>query len=338
MRKKIAILLLIFVSTFVLFGCTVLPASEETGIGPKEYAEIRNIEATTKENESLKKELNNLKTEIEKIKKDYLELAQNNEDAISKLEKAETKLDILENDGIPRFNSEKTDKNSIAAYLSNSKSVLDKSLRGIEIVDSPSEEYLLFYTTGYGDNFNQLFIWNTGENEPVLIDRATFNKNGSLKWIDDRYLLIDAGEGEYKITNAEDMKVTNVFYSMHEAYLIPETATFILQNPDTGIFSLYDFIDSREQEIDLDYKNKHAYSSFKEDKGNNEFIFTGTYYDEYGTTYSVQAAINIEKMKEKYGIVTLEQAVEKAENNTEEMELIESIEPIEPVENEGTVQ
>lgn len=332
MRKKIAIFLFILVFAVALSGCTVLPASEETGIGPKEYADIRNTEATKKENESLKKERDNLKTEMEKMEKDYLELAKNNETVISKLEEAETKLDILEGEGIPDFYSEKTDQNSISAYLSSNKDVLEKDIRGIEIIDNPNDGYILFYTTGYGDNLNQLFIWNTGENEPVLINGATFDKNGSLKRINDRYLLIDAGEGEYKITDAKSMKITSVFYSMQDAYLISETATYIIQKPDTGIFVLYDFISLKEQEIDLDYKNKYIY--FKEDKTKNEFIFTGNYYDEYGTTYFVQAVINIEKMKEKYGIFTLEEAIEKTGNNTEEMESIESIEQIE---NEGTV-
>lgn len=342
MKKKTAILLLTIVSAFVLFGCTVLPASEETGIGPKEYADIRNAEATKKENESLKKELDNLKTEMEKIKKDYLELSKNNEDVISKLEEAETKLNILESEGIPEFYSEKTDQNSIAAYLGKNKDLLEKEIRGIEIIESSVDGYILFYTTGYGDSLNQMFIWNEGENRPVPVeggtfDRTAFDKEGSFKWVNGRYLLIDAGYGEYKIVDAENIKVTSVFYSMHDAYLIPETATFILQNPDTGMFSIYDFISLKEQEIDLDNKHKQAYSYFKEDKGTNEIIFTGAYYDEYGTKYSVEAVINIEKMKEKYGIATLEEAVEKSGNNTEEMESIESIESVEPIENEGTV-
>lgn len=314
MRKKAAIFLVTFVSAFVLFGCTVLPASEETGIGPEEYAEIRNTEATRKENESLKGELDNLKTEIEKMEKDYLELAKNNEAAISKLEEAETKLDILEGEGIPEFYSEKTDQNSISAYLSSNKDVLEKDIRGIEIIDNPGDGYILFYTTGYGDNLNQLFIWNTGENEPVLIDGATFDKEGNLNWINDRYLLIYAGEGEYKITDLQGMKVANVFYSKLDAYLIPETATYIIQKPDTGTFVLYDFINSKEQEIDLDYKNK--YTSLKADETKREATFAGIYTDEYETSYSIEAVMNLDKMKEKYGIATLEEAIEKTENNT----------------------
>ncbi len=338
MRTKILVLV-VLISMSALFGCTVLPASEETGIGPEEYAQIRNIEATKKENESLKNELDNLKTEIEEVRKDYLELSQNNEDMVSKLEEAETKLNILESEGIPEFYSQRTDQNSISAYLSSNKSVLEKDIRGIEIIDSLSDGYILFYTTGYGDNLNQMFIWNEGENRPVPIedgtfDRTAFDKEGSFMWISSRYLLLDAGYDQYKIMDVEDMKIANVFYSMHDAYLIPETATFITQNPDTGIFSLYDFISSKEQEIALDNKHKHAYSYFKEDKGTNELIFTGTYYDEFGIKYSMEAVINIEKMKQNYDIASLEEAIEKSENNNEE---IESAEPSESIESEGTV-
>lgn len=333
MRKKIAILLLTFVSAFVLFGCTMLPASVETGIGPEEYTEIRNTEATKKENESLKNELDILKTEMEKMEKDYLELAKNNETVISKLEEAETKLDILGNDGIPKFNSEKTDNNSIVAYLNNSKSVLDKSLRGIEIIESTDESKVLFYTTGYGDSFNQIFIWNIGESEPLLVDGAAFAKNGSFEMISSRFLLIDTGNNEeFKILDTDSEKIINNFNTKQEPYLISDTATFILQKPDTGTFVLYDFINSKEQEIDLDYKNK--YTSFNVDETKSEVTFSGIYTDEHETSYSVVAVMNLDKIKEKYGIVNLEEAIKKIENDAEEMGLIETNEPIE---TEGTV-
>lgn len=341
MRNKIEIFLLVLISVF-LFGCTVLPASEETGIGPKEYAEIRDIEATKKENESLKKDLSSFKEELEKIKKDYMEASRNNEDLISRLQDAETKLGILENEGVPEFYLEETDHNSIAEYLSRNKSLVEKDIKSIEIVDSPENGYIVFYTTGYGESLNKLFIWNEGEKSPISVeggsfDRAAFDKSGSLTWINNDYLLIDSGNGEYKIIDSKNAKVNNVFYSMNDAYLIPGTASFILQNPDSGMFSIYDFINSKEQEIDLDYKNKKAYSSFGEDKGNNELIFSGDYYDENGTTYSVKAVINIDKFKEKYSTVTLEEAIEKAKNNTVEIESTESGEQDETVENKGTV-
>lgn len=314
MKKTLKILSMTIVSAFILSGCTMLPASQETGIGPEEYAEIRNTEKTKKENESLLEERDNLKAELEKIEKDYLEVAKNNENMASRLEEAEMKLNILEGEGIPRFNSEKNDKNSIVAYLNNNKNILEKSLRGIEIVDSPDEGRILFYTTGYGDNFNQLFIWNAGESEPVLIDGAAFEKDGSLNWINNKYMLIDTGnDGGYKILDKDSKNITGTFYSKQDAYLIPETATFILQKPDTGVFVLYDFISLKEQEIDLDYKNK--YTSFETDEENNKIIFTGIYTDEYDTSYSVEAVMNIEKMKEKYNIVTLEKAIEMKENN-----------------------
>ncbi|HAQ40325.1 MAG TPA: hypothetical protein DCM73_05500 [Clostridiales bacterium] len=314
MRKTLKILSMTIVYAFVLSGCTMLPASQETGIGPEEYAEVRNTEKTKKENESLAEERDNLKSQLEKMEKDYLEVAKNNETMTSKLEEAEMKLNILESDGIPRFNSEKNDKNSIVAYLNNNKNILEKSLRGIEMVDSPDESSVLFYTTGYGDNFNQLFVWSAGESEPVLIDGAAFEKAGSLNWINNKYMLIDTGnDGGYKILDKDSKNIIGTFYSKQDVYLIPETATFILQKPDTGVFVLYDFISLKEQEIDLDYKNK--YTSFETDEENNKIIFTGIYTDEYDTSYSVEAVMNIEKMKEKYNVVTLEKAIEMKENN-----------------------
>ena len=312
MRKKVAILLITVVSAFALPGCTILPPSEETGVGPKEYEEIRNTEAAIKENEDLKKELSSLTAETEKIKKDYTELSKNNEDLISKFKEAETKLEILEGEGVPKFSSENTDISSIVEYLDNSKSVLEKSIRGIEILESDSDSRVVFYTTGYGDSFNQLYIWNTGNNEPVAVDGASFDKDGSIRWINKSCLLIDVIKDEYKIADVENMKVSKAFFSKTEAYLIPNTSTFIIQKPDTDIFTLYDFISLKEQEIELDYRNK--YTDFKEDKLNNQFIFTGTHYDEYGTEYSVQAVVDIQKLKEKYGVTTLEETIEN-ENN-----------------------
>jgi hypothetical protein len=312
MRKKIAILLITVASAFALPGCTMLPPSAETGVGPEEYEEIRSTEAAVKENEDLKKELSSLTDESEKIKKDYTELSKNNEELTSRLKEAETKLEIFEGKEVPKFSSENTDSSSIVEYLNNSKSVLEKSIRGIEIIESDSDNSVAFYTIGYGDSFNQLYIWNTGKNEPVSVDGASFGKDGSIRWIDKNYLLIDSGKDEYKIVDAENMKVSKVFSSKTDAYLIPDTSTFLIQKSDTGIFTLYDFISLKEQELELNYKNE--YTNFKEDTGNNQFIFTGTHYDEYGTAYSVQAVVDIQKLKEKYGVVTLEQAIEN-ENN-----------------------
>ena len=285
-----------------------LPPSAETGVGPEEYEEIRNTEAAVKENEDLKKELSSITTEIEEIKKENAELSKNNEELNSKLKESEIKLDIVEGEGVPRFSYENTDKNSIVEYLNNSKSVLEKSSKGIEIVDIDSDNRVVFYITGYGDCPNQLYIWDIGKNEPAAIDGATFDKDGSIRGIDEVYLMIDVGKDEYKIVDTENLKVTNTFSSKTDAYLIPDTSTFIIQKPDTGIFTLYDFIKLNEQEIELDYRNK--YTDFKENKANNQFIFTGSHYDEYGTEYSVQAVVDIQKLKEKYGVVTLEQAIE----------------------------
>ena len=308
MRRKVAILLITMASALALPGCTMLPPSAETGVGPNEYEEIRNTEAAVKENEDLKKELSSLTAETEKLKKDYADLSENNEDLTSRLKEAETKLEIFQGEGVPKFSSENTDRSSIVEYLNNSRGVLEKSIRGIEIVENSADNRVVFYTTGYGDSFNQLYIWNTGSSEPVAVDGASFDKDGSIELIDKNYILIVSGKDEYKIVDAENMKVSKAFSSKTRAYLIPDTSTFIIQKTDTGIFTLYDFISLNEQEIELDYRNK--YTDFKEDKAANQYVFTGTHYDEYGTAYSVQAVVDIQKLKEKYGVVTLEQAIE----------------------------
>ncbi|MGD9567652.1 MAG: hypothetical protein AB7V48_04930 [Sedimentibacter sp.] len=311
MRKITAILAATILSTFFLFGCTMMPASQETGVGPEEYAEIKNAEAIKNENESLKKELGSIKIEMEKMENDYLELAKNNETVLSKLEEAETNLDILENDGIPKFKSEKNDKNSIMAYLNNNKSILEKRIKGIEIVDSPDENIVLFYTTGYGDNNNQLFIWAAGESEPVLIDGADFFAKGKLSWINNMFLEINTGNEEYKILDVKSKSIINHFNSKQDAYLIPETSSYIIQNHEDGTFAVYDFINSKEQEIDLDYKGKFNAFEISDDN----IVFNGIYSDEYETQYSIKAVISLNKLKEKHNVLSLEEAIKLKENN-----------------------
>lgn len=289
-----------------------MPASQETGVGPDEYAEIKSTEAINKENEDLKKELESKKTEINKMEKDYLELAKNNETMLSKLKEAETKLNILGNEGIPEFNSEKNDKNSIVAYLNNNKTELEKRLKGIEIIEGTDESKVLFYTTGYGEVLNQLFIWNQGENEPILIDGADFEKGGLLSWIDNKFLEIKSGGNEYKILNVDSKNIISKFSSKQDAYLIPETSSYIMQKKDNGTFVIYDFINSKEQDISLD--NKGKFTAFEINGGN--IIFKGVYTDENETQYSVEASMSIDKLKEKYNILTLKQVIEIKENNS----------------------
>lgn len=287
-----------------------MPASIETGVGPKEYEELRNAKAIKNENEELKKELEGKKLEIEKMEKDYLTLAKNNEQVLSKLDEAQTQLDILENEGIPKFNSEKTDKNSILAYLNNNKAVLEERIKGIEIVNSNKENKIIFYTIGYGEKFNQLFIWNEGDSYPTLINNATFSQKGKLEWLNNKFLQIDTGTKEYKILDIEDENVINTFYSKHQAFLIPQTSSYIIQKDDSNLFYIYDFINTKEQEIDINYKNK--FIAFDVDDDN--IIFSGTYSDDFETQYTVKAVIKLEILKEKYGVVSIDEAIKLKEN------------------------
>jgi hypothetical protein len=80
-------ILVLVISTLVLAaGCTRLPASEETGLGPGEYEGIVNTQEIKKENVSLKEELEKIKSELEDLEKEYLSLAKSNESIISKLQ------------------------------------------------------------------------------------------------------------------------------------------------------------------------------------------------------------------------------------------------------------
>ncbi|MGB4439964.1 MAG: hypothetical protein WBJ13_12255, partial [Sedimentibacter sp.] len=315
MRKTTMILLLTLVTAFIAAGCTKLPASQETGVKPFEYEGILSSEEMKKENKSLKGELESTKTELEKMEKDYLSLAKNNESIISKLQEAESKLNIVENNNIPKFNSEKTDKNSIETYLNDSKNVLDDSYRGIEIIQS-GDSGILFSTVGYGNNFNQIFMWEVGQNEPVLINGASYDKNGSWKWLlENKYIIIESGENksERKVLDVENKKIASTFESKEDIYLLPGTTTVLMQKPSSNTFALYNFITSDEKELDLDYKNK--YTNFVVDEEKNEITFKGTYTNDSSVEYFVQATINIEKIKENYEINSSDEMIETENEN-----------------------
>ncbi|MFA9421992.1 MAG: hypothetical protein ACERLG_00325 [Sedimentibacter sp.] len=325
--SKINLIILLTVSTaFFAFGCTKLPASQETGVGPAEYEGIINAGEVKKENDSLKEELDNAKTEIEKMEKDYLNLAKNNESVISKLQEAESKLDIVENKNIPEFNTEKTDKNSIAAYLNDSKNLLAENYKEIEIIQS-NESRILFSTVGYGDNFHQIFVWEIGQNKPILIDGASFGKEGSWKWLGSKYIILKSGSSnEMKVLDVENKEIVNTFESAQDVYLLPDTTTVLLQKSNSNVYVFHDIITSTEKELDLDYNNK--YSSFTADEGKNEITFMGTYTSDSGIEYSVQAKVNIEKMKDEYEIKNMDDIEESGKTDgTDNIEIEENAEP-----------
>lgn len=316
--KNISKVFLISIFSLFLFGCTVLPASEETGVGPQEYTSIKEAEEIKKENDSLNEEVNTLNDKVKSMEEDYLKASKNNESLMSKLEEAELKLQILENEGIPKFNLEENDKNSIVAYLNNNKSTLEKGYKNIELIETNNENKVLFYTTGYGDSYNQIFAWTAGEKEPVLVDKATFTKDGDIVRINDSYLLIYTGENnEYKVLDTIKNSIISEFNSKQDVYLIPNTLMFIVQNNETNKFAVYDFLNSKENEIELNYNNK--YTSYKADE--NKIIFNGTYTDENETEYEIKATIPMNKIKEVYAT---EQKTNESDEANNESQTIES--------------
>jgi hypothetical protein len=315
MKKPSMILMLILTLVLLSSGCTKLPASVETGVKPSEYTGKLSAEEMQKENESLKTELDSTKTELEKLEKDYMNLAKNNEAIISQLQEAESLLDIVVNDGIPDFKSEGTDKNSIISYLNNSISSLDNSYRKIEIIQS-TDSKILFITTGYGEKFSQVFTWTIGEDKPSLIEGASFEKSGNWQWLlQDKFVAIDTGSGDKKIIDAANSKVAGEFKAKGEIYLLPDTSTVLIQNPENNVFSIYDFSLATSQELKLDSKNK--YTSFHVEDG--RITFEGTYQDQ-GIEYNVSATINIEEMKEAYSIKNFDETGENENMDTIESE------------------
>ena len=309
--KRIVIILLITILT--AFGCTRIPSSVETGVKPGEYQGSINSNELKKENESLTTDLENTKKQLEKSEEDYLSLAKNNDLILKKLDSAESLLNVLQNDELPKFKVEETDKGNIYNYLSEKKSVLDDVNKSIEIIPLQSNENIVLYETiGYGESYKQLFVWEIGKNEPVMIDGANCDKDGSWKWLlQDKYIIINSAKLPKKlIVDIEGKKVISTLdINSDNIYLVPSTASILFEKakPDSSAFALYDFVIGEEKELTFDFKNKNL--KFEVDEANKAINFSGTYSDENETEYTIQAVMSIEKLKEKYAIKTIEQSI-----------------------------
>jgi hypothetical protein len=287
MRKFILIVAVI--TLIFAMGCTQIPISEETGAGPGEYEGIANTEEIKKENLSLKEELDKIKTEFEELEKDYLSLVESNESIISKLEETESKLDIVNSEGIPEFNLEETDKDSIVTYLKDSSKLIDDSIKGIEVISA--DESVVFRTLGYGENYSQIFIWDEGENEPLLIDQASFDREGSYEWLG-KYILIK-NDHKNKVLDIENKKITGSFDEPLKMQLLEGTTVVLLKDKDNK-FVLYDFINDNNKQINL---NNNKYTDFN--LQNNFVIFTGAYV-ENDVEYEIRASITLDKIMEVF--------------------------------------
>ncbi len=288
--RKYLLIIAVFTLIFAM-GCTQIPISEETGIGPGEYEGIANTEEIKKENSRLKEELDKIKTEFEELEKDYLRLVKNNESIISKLEETESKLDIVNSENIPEFESEETDKDSIVSYLKDSSKLIDDSIKGIEVISD--DESVVFRTLGYGEEHSQIFIWDEGENEPVLIEQASFNKEGSYEWLG-KYILIK-NDHKNKILDIENKKITGSFDETQKLQFLEGTTSILLKDKDNK-FVLYDFINDNKKQIDLD-NNKYTDFNLQ----NNFVVFSGAYV-ENDVEYEIRASITLDKIMEIYEI------------------------------------
>lgn len=287
MRKFILIVAVI--TLIFAMGCTQIPISEETGAGPGEYEGIANTEEIKKENLSLKEELDKIKTEFEELEKDYLSLVKSNESIISKLEETESKLDIVNSEDIPEFNLEETDKDSIVTYLKDSSKLIDDSIKGIEVISADGS--VVFRTLGYGENYSQIFIWDEGENEPLLIEQASFDREGSYEWLG-KYILIK-NDHKNKVLDIENKKITGSFDEPLKMQLLEGTTVVLLKDKDNK-FVLYDFLNAHNKQINL---NNNKYTDFN--LQNNFVVFSGAYI-ENDVEYEIRASIALDKIMEAF--------------------------------------
>jgi hypothetical protein len=187
---------------------------------------------------------------------------------------------------------------------------------------------------GYGENYNQMFIWEVGKSEPIVVDSGFFSKEGSWEWLlQDKYILIDSGKNdiiEKKILGINSMEIVSIFETNSDnIYLIPDTASVIIQTGRTDslapVYEIYNFITGEEKRLNFEFQDKDL--MFSVDSLNNTINFTGEYIDGNEMIYSVKAVMGIDKLKEKYSIKTLQESIEESiekdvlETNGEEPDL-----------------
>lgn len=310
--KKLIILLLI--TLFATYGCTRVPNSVETEVEPGKYNGQLDSSEIIKKNENLSAELEKNVKDLEKLKEENENLRQNNDEIIKELEETKSLLNLLQNEELPKFTSDKTDKESILNYLNEIKAVLTDRSRDIEIIEQKSNEsIILFVMVGYNNDYNQLFVWEIGKSEPSIIEGAYYYKDGDYKWLlNDKYLIINSKDNQNIIVNTEDLKVINSFEAIYDdIYLIPDTSSIIIKKNETDYkLIIFDFVNNEEKEIVFDFQNNNLEFEVK----NGEIKFSGHYRDNYDVEYSVQAIISIDKLKEKYEIKSLSKSLKGNED------------------------
>lgn len=320
MKKKIFILL--FITLFAAYGCTKVPNSVDTGMEAGQY-KGENLKELTEEYEILRTDLEVNIKEIEKLTEENLKLKEANDEIKKELEEAKSLLNLLQNEELPKFTTDKTDKESILNYLNEIKAVLSDRSRDIEIVEQKlDEDKILFVMVGYNNDHNQFFVWEVGKSEPSLIDGAYYYNSGNYKWLlEDKYIIINKGKSdnnENLVVDLSNLKVINSFEAVYDdIYLIPDTASIIMKKSELeNKLLIYNFINNEEKEIEFDFQNNNLEFEVK----NGEIIFSGYYKDSYDVEYTVQATVSIDKFKERYEISSLEEALKGNQEETDNEE------------------
>jgi len=315
--KKIATILI--VTMFIVSGCTRLPASQETGVIPGEYksSNALNYEEVLIENDKLKIELEQAQVQLQKLKDDYLNIARNNDMLLGKLNGTESILKQLEDEEseLPKFVLEQTDKDNIIQYIKERKTDLSRSFKDVKIIAlNEVDNIIMFYTVGYGENINQIFIWEVGKSEPIIVNDAVFNKDGSWDWLlQDKYILIDSGKdsnNEKKILDINEKRVISAFEAYSDGiYLIPNTTSIIMKKPkintSTSMYQIFDFTTGEEKKINFEFQDKDL--KINMDNLNNAINFISSYVGEDDMMYFLNVTMDIDKLIEKYSIKTLDE-------------------------------
>lgn len=310
MKKTI---ILMVISVLFLTGCGAIERVDRD-ITVSTLQTNLNEEIDKLNEESVKKdeEIKQLENEINSLSEQINNLKDTNSNIIDKLTVTEETLKTINEffNGYPDFYIETGKLEDINEYLADLNISFLKYNKEINILNSSSNNNVIFTTTDFLNLDKEVYIWEQGETTPVLVPNSIFS-NGSCEWlIEDEYIILDSGTSAIrgkKIIDVIKKEVISEFSCICDGYLIPDTTWFILNTP--GIdrpssefamdLSVYNFI--TDTLIIIEKADDIKDWEFTIDES-NDVIIIETNYKEDGMSYHLEKTINMDDFVEKYCI------------------------------------
>lgn len=304
--KKIVMIMLILV--LGLTGCGIIEREEsdsskgvfnEDSNNGETNEEISNEDINKLNNELQvkEKEIENLDKIITTLTKKNLDLEEENNEYLEKIMKAEDDFNEFKEklNHYPEFRLQSGEIEDINNYLRELNISFLKTNKELDVLYSNSKDRVIFTTTNFLNFVKSIYIWDKGNEKPILVPNSQFSI-GSYKWLEeDKYIIIDSGKSAIrnkKIIDVYRKEVISEFSCISGEYHIPDTTWFILNIPDednqndkfTRDLAIYNF-STNEFNI-IESADNYKDCSFNIDKINNKVIIEVTYEEDSISYYS----------------------------------------------------